>query len=193
MNWGVLTWDNVAVVVRGVEGKQVCFDPGEQTLFEAYAAALASVDIEGFEWLIQFDDDVWLCPDFAELALDALSQPDAANASLVNFLGGKKACGNPEGVELRAGRRGGLFGPGVAFRTRDLPDLLEWLPVNAGRFTWTETDKATAEWAAETDRRWFFTAPSLVQHVGRESLLGRKFSPDQVCPSYTDRWGKDRL
>lgn len=217
MSWGVIDWDQIGIVIRAVEGKREqmvadtlaavqSFAPNVKvhyhregfTFAEDYVDTMNAWDRD-FKWLLQFEDDIWLAPDFPDLALRALEDPRAVNSAVVTFY-------NTFSNAIEQGRDGFkvVAGPGRApsaqalcFKSSELDDHNEWVldALRTGKIApATQTDVATGAWVSATGRSWCATAPSIVQHIGNaESLVGHSRNWNRMAPSYTEHYGERHL
>lgn len=220
----MLTWGDIGIVIRAVRGPREAFvdslldqmedqDIGREyevsyhaegrSVPESYTDALAALGDYGFRWILQFEDDVVLAPDFAEHAIRLLREADMrTDVGLVSFYSGRRI--RPDEVlpvpplsEYIPGSRF-LMAQAFAIRNADVADH------NAAVLRWTtERDRpyggefATAAWLASRRYRIARSWPSLVQHRDAPSLYkqrntNRPHSPGagRRSPSYTAAYGE---
>lgn len=203
----------MGVVVRAVRGDRerwveellgrLDFRPGAivswhgdgRTVPESYADALSAWGGAPARWVLQFEDDAVLAPDFADHALRLLRQADARpNVGLVSFYSGRRVRegeaipGEPT-LEYLPGARF-LMAQAIAMRAASIADhndfLLRWTAERGRPYA---TDPATAAWLAARGLKYGRSWPGIVQHRDVPSLYGHRRNPNRFSASYDLRYG----
>lgn len=217
MSWGVLSWNDVGIVIRAVEGKReemladtvravetfapnwaISYHAEGRTFAEAYTDAIGLWG-DRFKWTLQLEDDVYLAPDFPDRALEALADPEVVNkAAFITFYNtyGNALEQMKDGFKVVPGPGNGPSGQAMCFRSSLIENhnafVLDNIANNPDR-KWDGTDTSTGDWLRQ-GYRWYATAPSIVQHIGNQhSLVGHSKNWNRMAPSYKEKYGEDRL
>lgn len=212
----MLTWDDIGIVIRAVPGQReaslaflteqirdfapegiISWHGAGRTVPESYADALASW--RNREWVLQFEDDVVLSPDFAIQALRLMNE--RTDVGLVSFYSGRRLKLNERPptlpiLEYLPGARF-LMAQAVALRIRDVSDHNAFMIAWTGKYNRPYgTDTATALWLKSRRLRLARAWPSLVQHRALRSMCHQKFStrphasnPMRTSPSFEAVYG----
>ena len=219
----MLTWCDIGVVIRAVREKrqnlieslldqmeiqdigreyEISYHGDGRSVPESYTDALAILSGYDFRWILQFEDDIVLAPDFAVHAIQILREIDImTDVGLVSFYSGRRirpreSVPTHPTIEFAAGSRF-LMAQAFAIRNCDVAEhndfVLRWTSERCRPYG---TDVATAAWLASRRYRIARPWPSLVQHRDAPSLCRQKNTgrphvpgPLRRSPSYTAAYG----
>ncbi len=203
--------DDIAVVIRAVKGRRcrqlarlhcqipcatVSYHAEGRTVPESYADAWKLGLSLNRPWVLQLEDDAYLCPTFKTEATRLIREASFIDrVGLVSLYSGRRIKAgeilprNPT-LELISGSRF-LMAQAVA-----MPSHLV-LDHSAFMLDWTEeqgrplaTDTATGQWLKDRGLRCARSWPSLVQHDMADSLYGHTTHPNRMSPSFTAAFGE---
>lgn len=203
----MLTWGDVAIVIRAVDGKRqhllrrletqlqaaglgysVSLHRPGRTVPESYVDALSRTS--GRLWTMQMEDDAVLCPEFNSRALAILR---SCTTWFVSFYSGRRLKDGEHlpplpVLETLPGARF-LMAQCFAIRSEVVAAHNEYV-LNFTRDRPFATDMATAAWMQAHRMRFSRTWPSLVQHDDSgESLYGHRPNQNRRSQSFAAAWG----
>lgn len=205
--------DSVSVVIQAVQSRRadvdalvadlapaipriVWHEPGA-TCLETTARSFLAGDHER-SWLIRFEDDVRLCPNFWSIALPLVESIPSGIEFATLYNGRRVHPGEPVSLpprwEIRPGARFSMT-QCVVVRIDLARKIAEHYP------GWAQAhprdpggmDTAIADLLSQTGRRYAAAWPSLVQHrLELPSMLGHKPHPNRMSPSYRAAFGDEQ-
>jgi hypothetical protein len=155
-------------------------------LWENHQRAMAAgLRYSGTTHHVSLEDDLRLARNFAAGAAAAL---EAVGPRCVNFYANRAVMteAREAGTTSWVPMKWGAWGPSITLPTPLVGEFLRWDLENL-RQDWWNCDQRVGLWAictdkaeGPTDRWWWCTAPSLVQHLGVRSTLGHN-NPNRVA------------
>ena len=208
-----IKWENVAVSIRTVPSKRDAsallervrrfaphaglspHAPG-RSVAESYADAIAYRGAcESPLWVLQFEDDAILAPDFEVHALPMIRAAHAdKRVGMVSFYSGRRiksgeALPPPGTWETLPGAKF-LMAQAIAFPVHLVEDhnafMLEFTRSNERPYA---TDPGTAAWLKARGLRYLRAWPAIVQHDEVKSLYGHNMNPNRYSESYRRAYG----